>query len=163
MPGYLEAYGAGDEKRERLLRRTAIVVAVVLAIGGAFYFFFRNYRETKQAKLFFEFLGSQNYRAAYALWGCTDVTPCRHYPFEKFMEDWGPKSDHANVAALEITKTRGCSDGVIIEANFGQGLIEYLWVDRAHRNVGFAPQYVEGMMPVCNPVYRPGASATVSP
>ncbi len=163
MPGYLEAYGAGDEKRARLRKRIVIGVALILAVGGTFYFFFRNYRETKQAKRFFELLRAHDYTAAYALWGCTDATPCPNYPMSRFMQDWGPKSDHADLSALEFTKTRGCSDGVIIEANFGKGLIEYLWVDRAHRNIGFAPQYVEGVMSVCNPVYRPGAQATVSP
>jgi hypothetical protein len=149
MSGYLENYGAGQEKRERRLKRVALVAALVVVVGGTSYFFLRNYRETQQAKLFFNLLRNKDYTAAYALWGCTPATPCRDYSMPKFMEDWGPGSGHAELAALQITNVRGCSSGVIIEANFGGGVIEYLWVDREHRNLGFAP------FPVCNPVYVP--------
>jgi len=149
MSGYLETYGAGQEKRERRLKRVALVAAVVIVAGGAFYFLFRNYRETKQAERFFELLRAKNYTAAYALWGCTPATPCRDYVMARFMEDWGPESGHADLNALKITKVRGCSAGVIVEANFGGGVIENLWVDREHRQLGFAP------FSVCNPRYVP--------
>jgi hypothetical protein len=156
MPGYLEAYGSGEEKRAKLIKRISLVLVLVLAAAGGVYYFFRNYRETRQAELFFDLLRAKDYKAAYALWGCTEATPCPHYTMNKFMEDWGPKSDYADPSSFEITKTRGCSSGVIIEANFGRGLREYLWVERGSRQLGYAPQYVEGVMPVCNPVYRPG-------
>jgi hypothetical protein len=149
MSGYLETYGAGQEKRERRLKRVALVAALVVVAGGTIYFFLRNYRETQQAKLFFELLRNKDYTAAYALWGCTPATPCRDYRMPKFMEDWGPGSGHADLGALQITKVRGCSSGVIIEANFGGGVIENLWVDRENRHLGFAP------FPVCNPRYVP--------
>ncbi len=149
MSGYLETYGAGQEKRERRLKRVALIVALVIVAGGTAYFFLRNYRETQQAKLFFELLRKKDYTAAYALWGCTPATPCRDYSMPRFMEDWGPESGHADLGALQITKVRGCTSGVIIEANFGGGVIEQLWVDRQHRNLGFAP------FPVCNPRYVP--------
>ena len=51
---------------------------------------FHNYREERQVKSFFGLLGAHDYKAAYALFGCTDAKPCRYYPFDKFMEDWGP-------------------------------------------------------------------------
>jgi hypothetical protein len=145
MPGYLEAYGSGEEKREKLVHRILIVVAVVLVAGTSLYFTFRNYRETRQAEQFFQLLRGQDYKAAYALWGCTESAPCSEYTMQKFMEDWGPKSSHADLSSLKITHTRGCDSGVIIEASFGSGVTEYLWVDRAKRNLGFAP------WPVCNP------------
>ncbi len=149
MSGYLERYGAGDEKRERRLKRAALVIVVVLVAAGGLYYFFRNYRETRRAELFFDLLRKRDYRAAYVLWGCTTSSPCSGYSFEKFMEDWGPKSDHADLSHLQITHVRGCTSGVIIEANFGGGLIEFLWVDRQTHDLGFAP------FSVCNPVYRP--------
>jgi hypothetical protein len=145
MAGYLEKYGAGEEQREKLIKRVALLVAVVLIVGGVAYFLLRNYRETRQVKLFFELLGKKDYAAAYQLWGCTQTAPCRNYNLDKFMEDWGPRSPHASLSALKITKTRGCDTGVIFETNFGQGEPVYLWVDRATRNLGFAP------WPVCNP------------
>lgn len=149
MSGYLESYGAGDEKRERRLKRIALGLVVLAVIGGTAYFFLRNYRETQQAKLFFDLLRQKDYTAAYALWGCTPATPCPNYSMAKFMEDWGPESGHADLSSLQFTRIRGCSAGVIVEANFGGGVIEYLWVDREHRNLGFAP------FSVCNPRYVP--------
>ena len=151
MSGYLETYGAGEEKRDRWRKRLALVAALLLVAGGTIYFFLRNYRETQQAELFFELLRNKDYTAAYALWGCTPATPCPGYSMPKFMEDWGPESGHADLGALQITRVRGCSSGVIIEANFGGGVIENLWVDRENRHLGFAP------FVVCNPVYRPAA------
>jgi hypothetical protein len=157
MSGYLEEYGAGEVKRARSLKRVALAVLVVLVAGGGFYYFFRNYRETRQAERFFALLRAKDYTGAYALWGCTPATPCPNYSGARFLEDWGPQGLYANVTAVEITKVRGCSTGVIIEANFGSGVLEYLWVDRKTREMGFAPQYVDGVMPVCNPVFRPNA------
>jgi len=151
MAGYLETYGAGAERRERHTKQLLLILAIILVAGGSFYFWFRNYRETRQAKLFFELLAKKDYKAAYALWGCTDATPCPNYDFSKFMEDWGPESDHSNPSSVEFTRIRGCATGVIVEVNFGGGVIEYLWVDRKTRDLGFAP------FPVCNPRYRPGA------
>ena len=149
MSGYLETYGAGQEERERRLKRVALALALVIVAGGTTYFFLRNYRETQQAKLFFDLLRNKDYTAAYALWGCTPATPCPDYSMARFMEDWGPESGHADLGAVQIARVRGCSSGVIIETNFGGGVIEYLWVDRGNRNLGFAP------FPVCNPRYVP--------
>ena len=114
MPGYLEGYGTGEEKREKLIKRIALGFVLALILGGVSYFFLRNYRETQQARLFFELLRKQDYTVAYRLWGCTPTSPCRGYSMDKFMQDWGPKSPHADLSALKITKTRGCSTGVIV-------------------------------------------------
>lgn len=146
MSGFLETYGAGEEQRIRWIRRGALAAVLLLAIGLTAYFLLRNYREVRQAERFFELLERKDYPAAYALWGCTEESPCRHYTMEKFMEDWGPGSPHAGVSSRKITKTRGCRDGVILEVQFGSNPPDYLWVDRATRNLGFAP------WPVCNPV-----------
>jgi hypothetical protein len=146
MPGYLEGYGVKEERRERIVKRILLTGLLLLVAGGALYYFiFRNYHEKQQAKLFFELLRKQNYQAAYRLWGCTEATPCRDYPMDRFMEDWGPDSPHANLSALRITKTRGCRTGVIVEIEFEEDEPEYLWVERNDRMIGFAP------WPVCNP------------
>jgi hypothetical protein len=145
MPGYLEAYGAGVAQRERLVKRLALAVVSLLVIGGVLYFVLRDYRETRQARLFLELLRKQDYSAAYRLWGCTGSAPCPDYSIQRFMEDWGPQGLHADLSAVKITRTRGCTAGVIIETDFGKGQPEYLWVERKTRNLGFAP------WPVCNP------------
>jgi hypothetical protein len=139
MSGYLEAYGAGEEKRFKLIKRIVLVAVIVLAAGAGLYYFFHNYRETKQARLFLELLKSRDYQAAYALWGCTPDSPCRAYAMDKFMEDWGPKSPYSDASKLRITETRGCSAVVMFKLETGTGKPEYLVVDRAKKNLGYAP------------------------
>lgn len=147
MAGYLEGYGAGEEERERLIKRILVSLLVVAALGGTLYLLFRNYRETQQAKLFFELLRAKNYQAAYRLWGCDkpSAQACRDYTFDNFMEDWGPKSSHADLSSLEFGRIRGCETGVIVTVQFGEGREDLLWVDRATKVLGYAP------WPVCNP------------
>ncbi|HSB13413.1 MAG TPA: hypothetical protein VLE22_03075 [Bryobacteraceae bacterium] len=155
MAGYLERYGAGEEQRERRIRRVLLSIAVIAALAGTFYLLFRNYRETKQAKRFFELLLEKDYKAAYVLWGCDKpgAPACHDYTFDNFMEDWGPKSPHADLSSLEFGKVRGCSTGVIVTVEFGKGREDLLWVDRDTKVIGFAP------WPVCNP--RLPASGTL--
>ena len=145
MSGFFESYRSGEAEREKRRWRVVLYVALALVAAVTLYFVFRNYRETRQAKLFFDLLAKKDYAAAYALWGCSEKSPCRDYVMTKFMEDWGPSSPHANLSAMKITKTRGCSAGVIVEADFGTAQPDYLWVDRKTKYLGFAP------WPVCNP------------
>ena len=151
MSGYLEAYGAGDEKRARRIKRVALVVVVVLAAGAALYFGLRDFREKRQAKLFVTLLQQGNYPAAYALWGCTPTSTCPSYTVDKFLEDWGPKSTHADASKLQIASTRGCSGGVIFEVRSAASEPDYLWVDRSTKNVGFAPLANLFGRAVCDP------------
>ncbi len=144
MSGYLEGYGVEDEKRERLVKRALTAGAIILLLAGSLYLFFRNYFETKQANLFFDLLRQTSYQEAYRLW-CPESKPCPDYPMEKFLEDWGPKSPHADLSSMKIVKTRGCSTGVIFQVDFGNNAEEYLWVARQDKAIGYAP------WPVCNP------------
>ena len=151
MSGYLEHYGAGDEKREKRRRNIVLSVLGLLVVSGALYLAFRNYREEKQLTIFFDLLKQQNYKAAYEMWGCTDKNPCRDYAFERFQEDWGPKSKHTNLGAMKTVKTKSCSSGIIQIVDFGGGDEVNLWVNRKDRVIGFSP------WPVCNP-RMPGAA-----
>src|SRR5881628_1659020 len=99
MAGYLAHYGAGEEQRERLVRRLVLSIVIIAIAGGAVYFFLKNFRQEQQARKFFELLQKHDDKAAYALWGCTDDKPCRDYPFKTFMEDWGPQSQRADVGS----------------------------------------------------------------
>jgi hypothetical protein len=144
MSGYLEGYGVGEEKREKTVKRMLVVLAVILIVGGGTYLFFRNYFEVRTAKSFLETLRNKDYQAAYRFW-CPPVKPCPDYPMEKFLEDWGPKSVHADLSSLDVVKTRGCSTGVIVKVTFGKENEADLWVARQDKIIGFAP------WPVCNP------------
>lgn len=173
MAGFLEGYGVEEERRARLIHWIVLAVVAILVIGGGLYLGLRTYPARKQVSLFLEYLRKQDYKSAYRLWGCTETSPCREYSFERFMEDWGPNSPHANAAAAEIRKMparscgpgvlytlttlmahglgeRGCDCGlgVIHTVNFPQGEEVALWYERKDKTLGFAP------WPVCVPQPR---------
>ncbi len=141
MPGYLDQYGVGDEKREKLIKRVVITVLGLVIIGGVGYFFLKNYRQEGQVRTFFELLAKRDYKGAYALWGCTDTHPCAEYPMAAFLQDWGPQSEHADVSSAHVSKSRSCGSGVIITVDYGknQGKEDKLWVERDNLTIGFSP------------------------
>ena len=142
MEGYLEQYGAGEERRERRGKTIKVVVIALVAsmlIAGGLFFNFHNFREERQVKQFLVDLGARNYKAAYALFGCTDSTPCRYYPFDKFMEDWGPDSGHSGFGEARITRSRSCGSGVLLTIDYGKNRLDKLWVERRDLSIGFPP------------------------
>jgi len=156
MNSYLEGYGAGEEQRERLWKRLGIALLVLLVAAGTLYFLFRNYREERQARQFFELLSKKQFKEAYALWGCSDATPCRDYNYDRFLEDWGPASIHSDVSRMKIVQTKSCSGGIILVLRWeGSKDDVLLWVNRPDLNLSFAPWGA----PVCSPSFRPNAPA----
>jgi hypothetical protein len=141
MAGYLEQYGAGEQQRERrgkIVKIVAIALVAVVLISGALFFNFHNFREERQVKQFLSHLNARDYKAAYALFGCTDASPCRYYPFDKFMEDWGPSSGHPGYGEARITRSRSCGSGVLLTVDYGQSRQEKLWVEK-DMSIGFPP------------------------
>ena len=117
MAGYLDQYGAGEERREKTIKILAIALAVIVLVGGPLLFIFHNIRQENQVKRFVGLLEAHQYKEAYALWGCTDTKPCEGYDMKHFMEDWGPgRQDLAN---FRIERSRSCGSGVILTVNFG--------------------------------------------
>ena len=139
MAGYLANYGAGEEQREKLIRRLVITTAIVLVAGGILYFFLKNIRQEQQVRTFYDLLEKHDYQAAYAMWGCTDARPCRDYPFHNFMDDWGPKSPHRDVGAYHVKKSRSCGSGVIVTVDYDKSQEDKLWVEREDLTIGFSP------------------------
>ncbi len=137
MAGYLDHYGEGEERRAKIIKYTLITLAVVLVVGGALYFRFKNYRQERQAERFFDLLAAKDYTAAYAMWGCTEKTPCRDYPLSAFMEDWGP--DGRDPASFRVVKSRSCGSGVILTVETGKEEAEKLWVERKSLTLGYSP------------------------
>jgi len=162
MAGYLDQYGAGDERREKRNKILLIAGACVLLALFLWFFFFvwdkteilrveplarlaqilRNHREESRVRTFFDLLQRKDYQAAYALWNCTDAHPCRDYPYEEFMKDWGPAGVHGG-AHYTIARSRSCGSGVIVTADRGANQEEVLWVQRDDLTIGFSPY------PVC--------------
>ena len=144
MSTFLQGYGAGDEKRERRVKRTVVIVVggLLLTIFG--WFGFRNFSARNTFDNFIDLLKTKDYKSAYALWGCTDQTPCRDYSYERFLRDWGPDSPAKNASSAR--KVRGATCGGII-TNTGVLRIYHfdpdndvsLWVDKQDGKLGFAP------------------------
>ena len=140
MAGYLDQYGAGEERRGKIIRNVVIGVVALVVVVGALYFNFHNYREEQQVKQFMGLLAGKDYKAAYALFGCTDAKPCdSRYPFNKFMEDWGPASGHNGFESARITRSRSCGSGVLLTVDYGTNQQEKLWVERGDKSIGFPP------------------------
>ena len=144
MNNYLDNYGVADARREKRAKRILYSVLTIAVVGGLLWFFFRNYKEEARVKEFLSLLERQDYKSAYALWGCTEATPCRDYVFDSFLRDWGPKSDAGNVAAIQRSKVKSCDKGIIQLLQI-KGQDVNLYVDRTTLVIGFAP------WPVCNP------------
>jgi hypothetical protein len=136
MAGYLDQYGAGEERREKIVKIIAVSLVAVIVVGGLLYWFLKNWQEERQAKRFFENLASQDYKSAYARWGCTDAKPCRDYPFAEFMRDWGPA---AGKSGGKVVKSRSCGSGVILTVEYGATPPDKLWVQRQDLTIGFSP------------------------
>ena len=49
MAGYLEQYGAGDERRAKITKIAVLAIVVLLMAGGIVYLFFHNYPEEREA------------------------------------------------------------------------------------------------------------------
>jgi hypothetical protein len=153
MAGYLAHYGEGQEQREKRIRRLVTVGLIVGGVLGLYLLTFKtpileryirvvqmwkNHAAEKRVKLFLDLLAKPDYKAAYALWGCTDAQPCRDYPFQNFMDDWGPKSSQSGGEAFHTTKSRSCGSGVILTVNSGNRE-EKLWAERDGLTLGFSP------------------------
>ena len=139
MAGYLEQYGQAELRRERVVRWLMIATAVITIGTLVGYFTLRTYPARRQASSFLEALNKGDYKAAHRMWGCPE--PCTRYPFDKFMEDWGPKGEYAG--ATKIADTSFCKAGVIVTLESPRGDNVALWYDRSDGSLGFAP------WPVC--------------
>jgi hypothetical protein len=143
MSSYLEAYGAAEQRRAQRIgwiKNSSIVVGCLLVVGLILFVVFKNHAEEQQAKTFLSLLDAHNYQGAYRMWGCTDTHPCPAYPFPKFMEDWGPKSEHASEATAHIGLSQTCGSGVLIRLDYkGSEEPVPLWVERDSGTISFAP------------------------
>lgn len=162
MAGYLDQYGAGDERREKRNKLIFILGAGALVLLFLWFFFFvwdkteilripsiarlaqvlRNHREEDRVTRFLRLLQQRDYNAAYALWNCTEAHPCRDYAFSEFMKDWGPQAPR-QASRYAVAKSRSCGSGVIVTLDFDRQQADVLWVQRSDLTIGFSP------FPIC--------------
>jgi hypothetical protein len=139
MAGFLDEYGAGDERRARIIKMIAVSVAVLVVLTGLLYFLFRNYRQEQQAKRFFQLLEAHSYQAAYDMWTLTD-SERRAYPMSAFLQDWGPQA--MDIRNFTIMDAESCGNAVIVDADLGAAGDKKLWVTRQNLELSFGPSEV---------------------
>lgn len=137
MGSYLQQYGVEEQKRGRIIKWIVVsfTAAVILALGG--YFFYHNYPEKQVVKHFLGEVNSQNYKSAYADWGCTAQHPCRNYDFNRFLQDWGP--DKKAQSPWKIASVDGCKSFVTVNVQAAGTELESLAVQRSDSSLGYAP------------------------
>jgi hypothetical protein len=153
MAGYLDQYGAGDERREKRNRWLVIAAGTVLGVLVIWWFLYgwdkseivreshvarlvqklRNHSQEDEVRQFLDLVRSRQYEAAYKVWG-----PNKDYPFDNFMEDWGPQSQR-QLGSFDIVRSRTCGSGVVITVDFPKGEQTSLWVQKADKTIGFSP------------------------
>ena len=139
MAGYLSDYGVKDLEREKRNKQIVLAVVGLVVLGGIFYYFARTFTEERTVSRFVSLLSSQDYKGAYAMWGCTDQTPCRDYRFERFMEDWGPKSPYPQPAEIDKVLAEPCGNAVWITIKSPKTEELGLAVDSDTRQLSFTP------------------------
>ena len=137
--GYLEDYGAGEERRQHLIRNSILITLGVILAGLLLVFLLRYFHETQMAKRFLNELQAKDYTAAYAAWGCTSASKCPDYPMSKFMEDWGAQSSAGVSQTPKITDTERCGNGVIVSVQIPPARQEKLFIEKGSSALGFSP------------------------
>lgn len=144
MAGYLEEYGVADARRGKIIRWIVIVAVSLTAIGLIAYFTLRTWPAKRDVRAFLSLLERKDYQGAYRAWGCAKT--CRDYSFERFLSDWGPRSEFAEVSKASIKRARVCgNDDVIVTLTSPKGQETPLMYEHGNRTLGFSP------WPICDP------------
>ena len=137
---YLGAYASKGLLAERIVKAVLVGVLAVAVLGLTYYVFFRNWREERQAKRFFETLKAERYAEAYSMWGCSVEKPCRYYPYDEFLEDWGPDAPYGKLVDYSLGRSYTQSNGVILRYSINGREGDPLWVELAPVKINFAPK-----------------------
>lgn len=140
MSGFLDpTYGVNEARKARRIKIIAVSTISVLVVGLVLYFTFRNWRQERVVKDFFSLLKQQNFQDAYKLWGCTQETPCKYYPPDRFNEDWGPTGQYKDAPQAKISNEDVCGSGVIFTVEIPKIEPFGLWVESSSNVLGYAP------------------------
>jgi hypothetical protein len=142
MAGFLDQYGAGDERRARIVKRLILLVLAVCVLGVLPWYLFKNHAQEGKVRELLDLLRKHDYPAAYRAWGCGDPRSCSGYSYASFLEDWGPKST-ADPNRLRILDSESCGSGVMLTVRANRDRQDTLWVEKSTGTISFAPD------PVC--------------
>jgi hypothetical protein len=142
MAGYLDQYGAGDERRAAIIKRTIYIVVGAIVFTVLPWYLFKNHSQERRVKDFLELVRKHDYPAAYKTWGCDNPKTCDGYPLARFLEDWGEKST-VDLQVLRIEDSESCGNGVMLTVRASRDRQDTLWVEKSTGVISFAPT------PVC--------------
>jgi len=140
MGGYLDQYGAGDERRGKRIKTAFFIFLAVVAValvGWLVDFLFIPNSAERQTHAFLDALQSGQYQQAYVLWGCTAAQPCSAYSFPEFLKDWGPEA--VPLGEFRVLNGESCGSGTIVDIDAGKAGDKRLWVENGARTLGFPP------------------------
>jgi hypothetical protein len=138
MPGYLDTYGAGEERRWRWIKGIIIGGLTFAILGTCTYLYFRTWSQEQVVKRFFASLERQDFQGAYKMW-CPSEDSCKYNPFDMFEKDWGPGTPYSHGAAAKVDNVDFCGDGVVFNISYPNADPLVLYVNRDTNTIGFAP------------------------
>jgi hypothetical protein len=141
MPGYLDQYGAGDERRGKIIKRTVLAVIVLIVCTALPWYLFKNHAQERVVSNFLSLVRQHDYPAAYKAWNCNDPRACS-YTYQQFLEDWGEKST-VDPKVLRLVDSESCGSGVMLTVRASRDRQDTLWVEKSDNSISFAPT------PVC--------------
>jgi hypothetical protein len=141
MAGYLDQYGAGEEKRNKLIFRAVVSAVIVIVITSIGWYLLKNRHQEGVVKTFLGDVRRGDLQAAYRDWGCGAPKPCSGYDFNKFQSDWGPSATDGapDPGVLSLADSESCNNGVLLTVEVNRKRSEKLWVDKAGNTISFAP------------------------
>lgn len=137
MGSYLQNYGAGEEQRNRIIKRTILITLAVIIVGSIFHWIFHNYPEKQLVKKFLAELNQHEYKKAYSTWNCEADHTCRYYDYDHFLQDWGPSKKTSS--PWKIASVDGCRAFVTVNVQAQGAELQSLAVTRGVNGIGFAP------------------------
>ena len=139
MAGYLDQYGAGEERRNRIIIRSIVTVVVLAIVAALGWYLLLNHRQESAVKNFVAAVKRGDTQAAYQIWGCTSSRPCPDYTYDKFLKDWGPGPEGPDPNALALTDSEACNNSVMLTVRVNSKRTEQLWMDRTSDMISFTP------------------------
>jgi len=141
--GYLEQYGAGEDRRNRIIIRVVLLVLIGTTVSSLLFYLLKNHHQEGVVKSFLTAVRSGDLKTAYRVWGCSDQKPCSGYEYDKFLSDWGPQSTASagapDLKALSLADSESCNSGVLLTVEVNANRVEKLWVDKREDTISFSP------------------------
>jgi len=143
MAGYLDQYGAGEERRNRIIIRSILGVVLAVVLVALTWYLTLNHHQESVVKSFIAALKNHDTQGAYRIWGCTTSHPCPDYPYEKFLSDWGPGANGPDISTIGLSDSEECNSAAMLTVQVNPNRVEQLWLDKGSDLISFAP------FPIC--------------